>query len=514
MCRFSIDWRLGQKRSTSNSLAQFLEDKDRKVVPRWRSSGTTIALGELNAAGPIRGRDLGLDFEEKMEEWNAARTPSSAAELVGAAFVHGRLDEVGEAADYLSRHPNSPGLLVEIPRRVLIPTTSDANAELSLRKDIRFLRDLLQLNLNNPFKWVDLARAYTTSGQLRKADRALRVALQLAPDDRFVLRSAVRFYLHLKRPDRAHALLLSSAAASRDPWLIGPEIAVAAMEDRRPELLKEGLKVLSSQNFPQSHLTELAATIGTHELDHGTLKRARLLMKQALVQPTENTVAQVRWAAKKVGGIEFDPKYLSVKRSFEARAWDGFYKGDWDASLAQSREWLDDQPFSSRPAVLGSFIASVVIEDHPEAIRLLRLARKANPKDGLLLNNLAYSLANMGEMDEAAKAIADIKGDGGELVTLKLATSGLLEFRKGNAESGRALYRQAYDRAQSAKLKELGTRVALFWAMHEVRSGFPISSEIETVALQSAEQSSDQVLQVLFRRIANASQRNSTKSQR
>ena len=48
----------------------------------------------------------------------------------------------------------------------------------------------------NPIVWVELARLYIMHDQVEKAERALLTALHLAPDNRFVLRSATRFFIH------------------------------------------------------------------------------------------------------------------------------------------------------------------------------------------------------------------------------------------------------------------------------------------------------------------------------
>jgi hypothetical protein len=56
----------------------------------------------------------------------------------------------------------------------------------------------------------------------------------LAPNHRFALRSAARFFLHVGKPDDAQTILRRSEATRRDPWLMAAEIAVSTVADRTP----------------------------------------------------------------------------------------------------------------------------------------------------------------------------------------------------------------------------------------------------------------------------------------
>ena len=174
----------------------------------------------------------------------------------------------------------------------------------------------------------------------------------------------------------------------------------------------------------------------------------------------------------------------------------------------QSKAWLGDQGFSRRPAGLGSFVAAVAMEDHPEAIQILRRGLISNPNDPLLLNNLAYSLACMGKTDQAEQYLhkITIEGDdpGGESLSItKTATAGLIEYRKGNFDHGRALYRKAYESARNAGQDRLLSRVVLFFALEEVRAGIALSDPALRGALEIGQETSDPLLQLLAKRLLN-----------
>lgn len=492
-------------------MAEFIGDINRKLVPRWRSSEMTTSLGELT--GPLRSpiESYGVDdFDEKVSNWRSSPTVSSAAELLAAGFVHSRLEETREAAEFIVRYaPPRFAFLRDMAFQVVNPFQAlDPDDEQTQEKQIRSHREILTVEPRNPLKWVDLARNFLLIGRAKKASRAMQTALQLAPDDRFVLRSATRLYLHLREPEKAYYILSVSEAVQDDPALVGPEIAVSSLVNRTSRLMRRGIRLLESKDHSESQLSELAAVIATEELRHGAGRKVRQLFTKSLLKPNENIVAQVRWAASKTDSVLFDPRYLLVDRSFEARAWTNFFNGDWRDAFVQSKSWLKDQGFSRRPAALGSFIAAVTMEDHLEAIAILRRGLISNPNEPLLLNNLAYSLACLGKTQEAEQYLQRIaiRSDDPARESLsitKAATAGLVEYRKGNSDLGRALYRKAHESALASGQERLRGRVVMFFALEEVRAGMAVSDPGIQSALEAGEKASDPLLQLLAKRLRN-----------
>jgi len=334
----------------------------------------------------------------------------------------------------------------------------------------------------------------------------MEAALTLASNDRFVLRAATRLFLHLKDPERAYYILNASDAVPYDPALLGPEIAISALLKRGSRLIRRGLRVLEDRNHSESLLAELAAVVATEEVNNGSGRRGRQLFKRSLANPNENIVAQVRWAASKGDTSLFNPDYLKVDRSYEARAWTLFHSGDWTRALTQAKAWLGDQGFSRRPASLGSFIAAVALEDHLEAEKILRRGLTSNPNDALLMNNLAYSLACMGKIPEAEQTLGrmSFKSDDSEALSLaiiKTATAGLIEYRKGNLVAGRTQYLKALETARNGKQLLLANRVIMFFATQEVRAGTPLSDAIVQLAIENAYRAADPLLKLMGTRL-------------
>lgn len=211
--------------------------------------------------------------------------------------------------------------------------------------------------------------------------------------------------------------------------------------------MKNGRAMIGSGQFAPAHISELASAIATLELVHGNRPAARKLFRTALIDPTENSVAQAAWAAREAKASGVDAAVLDLPRTFEARAWDLYGRHNWSGAIAEVDLWLLDEPFASRPAVFGSFAAAVALGDFESGANFAKRGLIANPAEFLLLNNLAFSLASQGHVTDAQSVLSrvDITDlDAGEKVAF-LATSGLLRFRSGDHDAGRMLYLKAAD---------------------------------------------------------------------
>ena len=202
-----------------------------------------------------------------------------------------------------------------------------------------------------------------------------------------------------------------------------------------------------------SHLSELASAVATLELKNGSVRKSKRLFQQSLVDPTENSIAQVAWAARQNRRIGFDHQFLSRPNTFEAESWTAFQEGKWESAVEQCKLWLFDQPFSSRPSTQGSFLAAVALEDYSTSEYFAKQGLIANPSDPTLLNNLAFSLISRDKFNETRLTLSKI--DRSKLSDLDRAvlqaTDGLFEFRAGNVRRGRELYSKAYSIGQQIK---------------------------------------------------------------
>jgi tetratricopeptide (TPR) repeat protein len=311
-----------------------------------------------------------------------------------------------------------------------------------------------------------MSQAYAAMGQLTQSERAMSHALALAPHDRFVLRSAVRLYVHLDEPDRAARLLRRTEATRQDPWLIAADIAVATVAGAISPLVRIGRTTLAERRFPPFHVAELASALATLELSAGANRKARKLFEASLHDPTENSVAQATWARRWLPALDTDHAILSTPRTYEARVWNAFSLLDWHEVASASNMWFADEPFSSRPAEMGSYAAAVGLEDYLLAELMLRRALAANPSDDTLINNLAFALANQGNLDEALRVLGTASRPSPRPSTeaaLK-ATEGLIRIRAGHVQQGIALYQQAISEARGDSMARVRYLASIYLA--------------------------------------------------
>ena len=475
-------------------MPAFHQDPERKVIPRWREFETTLSLGELFPSTTAQNMGtFGADFlTPKLDRWNRRKSVRAASELVGAAIVLGHPQDAREAAEFLISHDRvASDAAVFLAQRLLHPDEGNhSQPSIELQDEdvgcrIRFLRGRLRREPRDAFLWMDLGRSFVVLGLRKKGLRAVRMALNLAPASRFVRRAASRFFVHAGDFEQAHDILRRAPGVLEDPWLLAGEIAVAATAERTSALLRRGKAMLDKCEFQPLHVAELASAIATVELAAGKKRRARQLFAQSLVEPTENSIAQVEWASRQISGVQLDESNFQKPFTFEALAHKYQTSSQWKKALSESRNWLHDQPFSSRPAILGSYLAAVILEDFTTSIWFAKRGLKANPQDFVLLNNFAFSLAQCDKIVEAeatlTKAAKAISDDANRMVFT--ATSGFIAYRAGKVSKGQLLYKKAIDAAHRSGQRRLEAMAFIFWALEEMRARTPEAAYVQKAAL-------------------------------
>ncbi|HXB24941.1 MAG TPA: hypothetical protein VNV25_09445 [Gemmatimonadaceae bacterium] len=278
-------------------------------------------------------------------------------------------------------------------------------------------------------------------------------------------------FLHRHEPDEAHALLQHSRATTEDPWLLAAEIALATVAGRLSRHIKLGRRMIESGRFSPFQTTELASAIATVDADAGKVKIAKQLFRMAMREPTENSVAQVQWVARKLGLLEFETSLLAVPRSFEANAWVASADRRWEDVLSATWEWLSDEPFAGRPAALGSVVAAVALNDPAQALRFVELALVANRTSADLLNNEVFALALDGQLDRAQLRHREIHESRltDEDHVVYFANSGLLAFRSGDVMRARDEYDAAVTLARRQTDRKVEGCALAYWAAEEFR---------------------------------------------
>jgi len=489
-------WPLPEERGVSG----FEGDTDRKLIPRWRFSRDYGGSAEFHG-DPRRRKQFKPELaylDERLACWSSSRNIATAADAVACGLTYDLHGAVREPAEYLLEQGDRamPGV-VRMAEAVLqsgtapddnqssLPLASTVAPKSQATAMIREKRAQLRRYPRSSLAHIDMARGYAILGQTRQATDSLRQALCLSPDHRIALRLASRFLVHADEAERAHDLLRKHPRTKTDPWLLAAEIAIAAVAGRESSLMKRGLEMLKQGSLPPEHLTELQSAVATQLLADGRTKVARQTFANSLERPTENTVAQAHWARRHLASLAVSEKHLSIHRGFEARSWRAMEMGEWQSARSEVTHWQLDEPFSSRPASLGSYLGITLLGDYDFALECADIGLMAEPEDSTLLNNKAVALAYNGEISDAITTFNSISSIGGPSHPqyVHTATAGLLNFRAGFVDEGREHYRRARDLAPA---KSKG-RVLLHWAGEEIRLQSDDAPELRKMALEYLE---------------------------
>jgi len=487
-------------------VANIFENKDRRVIPNWRSFKKTAALGELNNIGiePKKPISTIITIEDYIEDWKNHKTIPHAGDLLSSAIVNGISDnpQVLEAAEFiLARDASTTPSQISLAKLFVVKDEKPLTAKLEkitiekfsalvdpklIWNKIKEIKASITLYPYNPISYIELSRQYSIVGQEEKALRAMRIALNLSSENRFMLRCASRLFAHYEDIEFAHNILRKSRLAGIDPWVTSAEISLATLRGRSSRFMKKGLDLVNSNDYLPSSISELASAIGTVELIEGNLKKSRQFFKKSLISPNDNALAQIEWASSKEASLKIDVNNYHVTHNFEAQALEYFHTNQLTECLDSTFRWFLDMPFSKRPVMLGSHIANALLNDQEKSRDFLKAGLISHPNDAQIINNLVYSLALENKLDDAKMFMAKLADNpvgAGDITKICLtATRGLLCFRSGVPEMGRAYYLEAIEKSKEIKNQYFNWLAILNYAREEILvKSEDIESIMETV---------------------------------
>ncbi|MET4717141.1 Tfp pilus assembly protein PilF [Bradyrhizobium japonicum] len=487
------------------------DDIKRQVIPRWRTIRATTEAGELGSserqtpseALTALSSRLVQELHLRVREWREEKDLAAAEELLAAAIVAGDDEfkaEIAAASQLVLADPASLPGSIELARSFAqdaavaeepLPTeTKKMYSEIARRKR------LLRVYPRDPLLFTETALLYTNLGLNNSAKQLLRAAAALAPNNRYVLRSLTRFWVHQAEPDRALHFLSRSAATKYDPWLLAAQVATEDVAQKKSINWREAKRVLDDDRFSDFELTELAAALATLQLQAGSHKLARKMFRKSLAKPTENSVAQVQWASRRDPTISVSHD-LTANAS-EALAWEQLSAHQWNEVIGATRRWQEIEPFSVRPAVMGSFVGVGHLGDGRVGEQFARRGLVANKGSQVLHNNLAVSLALQGRVPEARAELENVKpapGTNEEIVNL--ATRGLIEMRAGDVAGGADLYRRSIELAVTLRSAALWCRAYAHFAVEVARFDKSALPEVTTAIMKVYDKLPDQAKLIL-----------------
>lgn len=477
-------------------MASFIADKKRNVVPNWREYNKTAQLGEFGDFDLHRPSVTSFfPIDEYVLAWQDHKAIPFAGDLISAAVLNGQSsNEVAiEAARFVLAHKDEASAAVIRAAKSIIPTTISSNAqrvfsltdkltsistqEATSKTAIKLLRQNKDFFCYNPIAYCEMARHYVNLGLLEKAKEMMDIAVHLAPQHRYICRSAARFYLHYGDHEKARFVIAHNPWVMKDPWLMASEIAINTLMGRSSRFIKKGKEIIQSNNHSPFSISELSSAIGSIEMINDNRKNCRELFRTALICPNDNSLAQAKWLLSVYKDISFNfAEYPYLTDTYEADAMSAYMAGEYRLALDTAVDWIEDMPFTRRPVQFAADMAYTYVKDYPTAIAVLKHGLNANPCDAALLNNLAYAYSLNGQTADAEQAIEDAKRLPADSRTADIriclkATEGLNEYRKGKPEEGKRLYLEAINQANNELVdKELGRKAFLNFAREEIRS--------------------------------------------
>ncbi len=476
-------------------MANVLEDRERHVIPNWRSFGKTTILGELNSLETENSTPI-VDFaiDEYIIDFELNKTLVYASELLSAAIINNKLDNkyILQASKFiLDRKEQATPSQVLLAEKMITASLHKDRLELSVLdkklsgfssksfyQQIKDLKQLLNKYPHNAILLVELSRCYSNIGEEKKSIQSMKIAMHLANDNRFVLRSATRLFAHFhteenENLDYIQKVLAKNSLTKYDPWLMSAEISISTMMEKNSKFIKKGIDLINSKNISPFNITELSSSIATVELINGSHKKSRKLFKEALIDPNGNSLAQIEWASTKDKQILIEASKFDVKTNFEALALKNYSENKYNDALSNTIDWFTDQPFSIQSVIFGSNLASTVVQNQQKSIELLKAGLVSHPNHPTLINNLAYALALDNKPNEALVEINKVKSskiDETTKICLK-ATKGLALFRLGSAMEGRKLYLESIQESKDNNYQNLNWTAILNYVREEINVG-------------------------------------------
>lgn len=485
------------------------EKENRDVIPNWRSFNITSDLGELSK---LRNRtEILFNLDSLKLDWENEKSIGVAADLLNAHYISNQEADktILEATDFIIDSSKPSKLLLELSnsvkqhkkevvqeiqnndedKKIFLISQIKLLIENTARNQIAIYKKLTIKNARNPINWVELSRLYSIEGEKNKSEKCILTALFLAPNNRFILRSATRLFIENEKPEMAIYFLRKSTTTAIDPWLTSAHIAVSSSLEKFSPFIKNAIRQRDSNKFTSFDLTELNSSLGTLELNNGSFKKARTYFNDSLKLPNDNSLAQFQFILnqdKRLNGV-VNNNSVNVKNNFEALALKYRDEGVWNKSIENSLKWFLDMPYSAEPAIFSSYLLCTVTGDFETAVTICELALKINPAGTALFNNLIYSLLHLDRIKEAEKYLKiynfyfkeNPNSFAKEFGITALATNALFLIKINEVDEGIKLYNEAISLAKKANIKYYTYSAKLNMAKELSQIKHPDATEME-----------------------------------
>ncbi len=235
---------------------------NRQIIPLFNTYKCASIKGEIQpqliSSSP---KLISIEAHAQSEnKWIESRDLFSAIDLIDSALIINDVSnqEVLSACKYvLANKGKTNPLIVEMANQIL-PIKGETESCIVNNHDVRCeeiyakISNLKRLTIDYPtnaITWIDRAYYYCLLGMNEQGKKCFRIAINLGKENRFVLRSAARFFLHIDDPEYSLHLLRTAAVTKYDPWLMASEISISEAFEKKTAMYKKGKNAVENQDF-------------------------------------------------------------------------------------------------------------------------------------------------------------------------------------------------------------------------------------------------------------------------
>lgn len=450
---------------------------ERFLIPKWRSFDSTVQLGELeynsNGYNSLKSKD---EVENKISEWHNIQDKASALELVTISKIYFLDDELKYSKDIIDANnflksfddENLVSKIIDDAKQMSVDAIR--NNILTINK-IRNLKKKISIFSKNPIDWANLSYYYTILNQKEKAVRSMMIALSFNKNNRYIIRAAVRLFIHYGMFDSAYDILKKSQLTFIDPWVNSAYIAVSQLCKKPITKIKESLVLLNSENIHPFNITELASSLAMLEFKEGNDKKGKKNLKKSIISPNDNSAAQLQWISKNyisLPSFEEELTHIEIKNNYEHDTLLYCYMQDFDKAVEEAEKWKEDESYSDKPNDILTCIYNTIYKDYSRSESLATDVLKIDPNNLRIKYSLIYSLIKQRKYESANQIMNEIRTNNQDSTQIiLLADEGLIKIMNGQIEEGRNLYEQAIKMSNEKNLDYLKISAITHLAMEE-----------------------------------------------
>jgi len=453
-------------------MAELLNNSNRQLIPRWHTSRKLELLApKYNPLEQLKGNLDDYHVQEKLNIWRDTKSVSDGIELFTALeLANDNSDMYKEVKGFLlSEKPKLPRAVIETlePRLRKIDTSETYTSEKHrLFSIINTLKSHVREFPYDSLTWCDLAFYYSILGEKEKASKAMTISYHLSNSHPTITRAFARMLIHLDDPEQALSVIKQTGMSNSNPELMSAEVAIRSTFDLGKPNISQAKKLVDRLNGKSNFLSELSASIGTIELQHGSVKRARSYLNYSTVSPTENTIAQLKWISQK---LDYKTELSNglILKSIEAEAIAHYQNQNYAGCRVALLELHDFQPFSKMALADFGYISLVAMDEPGYLIDKYNYYEHAVRNNFLALNNYVVALleekasVNFDDLFSRLKYLVENEHD----QAVMNATLGMYLYGVDKEELGETLYKKT---AQYFRARRDNTSLALLLIHHAI----------------------------------------------